>query len=168
MFELNYQIVLYDYDDFIGQNGFFRVKCNDFVYEEIYPEGAERYICQDSDALYDWMERFVRVCICLMTKEYVVLSNIESYNTWIEFKKRGDKLSISLIEAKKEEGTHDIEFHLDDRRPGEWTNQIIDFQQFKGEIIQKGKAYLKTTLRYEPENACLNKLKDEIEELEAM
>lgn len=163
---MNYRIVLYDYDDFAGQNGFLQVKCNGFAYGEIYAEEIEKYIFPDS--LYDWMERFVRVCICLMTEVYVVLSDVESYNTWIEFKKRGDKLSISLIEAKKEEGTHDIEFHLDDRRPGEWTDQIIDFQQFKGEIIQKGKAYLKTALRYDPENAYLNKLKDEIEELEAM
>ena len=38
MFKINYRIIANDYDDFIGQNGFFQIKCNGYDYGEIYPK----------------------------------------------------------------------------------------------------------------------------------
>ena len=37
MFQLDYRIVHSEYDDFIGQNGFLQIKCNECKYGEIYP-----------------------------------------------------------------------------------------------------------------------------------
>lgn len=47
-----------------------------------------------------------------MTKDYVALSDVESYNTWIVFKKRNEEVAISIVKAKKKQGSPDIEFFL--------------------------------------------------------
>ena len=41
MFELYYRVVHSEYDDFVGQNGFFQIKCNECKYGEIYPKELE-------------------------------------------------------------------------------------------------------------------------------
>ena len=41
MIELDYRIIHGEYDDFIGQNGFFQIKCNGYSYGEIYPKELE-------------------------------------------------------------------------------------------------------------------------------
>ena len=79
MFELNYRIVHSEYDDFIGQNGFFQIKCNECIYGEIYPKELETIM--DKVSLYDWFERLARVIKYLMTKDYVAISDVESYIT---------------------------------------------------------------------------------------
>ena len=40
MFELYYRVVHSEYDDFVGQNGFFQIKCNECKY-------GEMVLCQD-------------------------------------------------------------------------------------------------------------------------
>ena len=79
MFELVYRIVHSDYDEFVGQNGFFQIKCNDYNYGEMYPKELEEVM--DKVPLCDWFERLIRVIKNLIKKEYVVLSDAESYNT---------------------------------------------------------------------------------------
>ena len=76
MFKINYRIVANEYDDFIGQNGFFQINCNGYDYGEIYPKEIEEVM--EKTSLYDWFERLTRVVKNLETKEYVVLSDVES------------------------------------------------------------------------------------------
>ena len=131
MFELNYRIVHSEYDDFIGQNGFFQIKCNECIYGEIYPKELETIM--DKVSLYDWFERLARVIKYLMTKDYVALSDVESYNTWIEFRKKNEEVIVSIVKAEKKEGSHDIEFVLKDPIAGEWEKQVIHYNQLKTE-----------------------------------
>ena len=93
-FKLEYRIVLCD-DDFNGQNGFFQIKCNNYNYGEIYPKELETVM--DKVSLFDWFERLIRVVKYLMTEDYVVLSDVESYNVWIEFQKKDEKIIISVV-----------------------------------------------------------------------
>lgn len=79
MFELYYRVVHSEYDDFVGQNGFFQIKCNECKYGEIYPKELETVM--DKVSLYDWFERLARVIKYLSLKDYVALSDVESYNT---------------------------------------------------------------------------------------
>lgn len=44
MFELDYRVVLNEYDDFVGQHGFFQIKCNDYIYGEMYPRAIEEFM----------------------------------------------------------------------------------------------------------------------------
>ena len=73
----------------------------------------------------------------LSLKDYVALSDVESYNTWIEFRKTNEEVMVSIVKAEKEEGSHDIEFNLKEPIAGEWEKQVIRYSQLKTEIIEK-------------------------------
>jgi len=166
MFELDYRIVHSEYDDFAGQNGFLQIKCNGFTYGDMYSRDIETVM--EKVSLYDWFERLIRTAKNLMTNDYVALSDVESYNTWIEFKKIKNAVSVSVIKAEKEQGSHDIEFSLKDIQFWEWKEQIIDFEQFKREVIQNAREYLKSIIEYNTDNVLLKKLEKEIEELQTL
>ena len=150
MFEIFYEIVCDEVDDFVGQNGFLQIRCNEFQYGEIYPK--EIADIMDRDALFDWMERLIRVLIYLKTYNYVVLSDVESYNTWLEFKRDNDDLIVSVIEAEKNIGSKDIEFSVSNRKNGEWYGQRIHFNEFERELNIKVGNYIK----YIKENNAIN------------
>ena len=160
MFELDYRIVQTQYDDFVGQHGFFQIKCNGYNYGEMYPKEIESVM--DKVSLYDWFERLARVIKNLMTKEYVVLSDVESYNTWIEFRKKNSEVVVSIVKAKKEQGSHDIEFELREKEAGEWINQEVNFDQLKKEVIKKGVEYIKNITVCNTENIPIDKIKQEL------
>ena len=82
-------------------------------------------------------ERLARVIKYLSLKDYVALSDVESYNTWIEFRKTNEEVMVSIVKAEKEEGSHDIEFNLKEPIAGEWEKQVIRYSQLKTEIIEK-------------------------------
>ena len=125
MFELDYRIVRNEYDDFAGQHGFFQIKCNGNIYGEIYPEEIEAVM--DKVSIYDWFERMAKVSRYLTVKNYVALSDVESYNTWIVFKKSNEKVIISILKTAKEQGSHAIEFFLRDPVAGEWIDQVVSW-----------------------------------------
>ncbi len=133
MFELDYRIVHSEYDDFAGQHGFFQIKCNNCIYGEMYPKKIEEFM--DKVSIYDWFERLAKVIKNLMEKDYVALSDVESYNTWLVFQKRSEEVIISIVKARKEQGSHDIEFSLINPEAGEWMGQIVGFEQLKQEIL---------------------------------
>lgn len=165
MFELDYRIVKSEYDDFVGQNGFFQIRCNGFCYGEIYSREIEAVM--DKVSIYDWFERLAKVINILMIKEYVALSDVESYNTWIEFKKRNEDVEISIVKAKKEQGSHEIEFALKGVEAGEWIDQGANFNQIKSEILKKGKEYIKYIDINNKENILVEKIKRAYEEIES-
>ena len=163
MFELNYRIVHNEYDDFAGENGFLQIKCNGHVYGEMYPKEIENVM--DNVSLYDWFERLARVIKNLMIKDYVVLSDKESYNTWIEFQKRNEDVIISIVKAKKEQGSHAIEFSLRNPEAGEWVNQSVSFEQLKQEVIKKGREYIKNILAMNNEKILVDEIKHAFDEI---
>jgi len=156
MFELDYRIVHSEYDDFVGQNGFLQIKCNECKYGEIYPKELEAVM--DKISLYDWFERLARVIKYLMTKDYVVLSDVESYNTWIEFRKKNEEVIVSIVKAEKEAGSHDIEFNLKETTAGEWEEQVICYNELKTEIIEKLREYVEFITTCNPENPEIEKI----------
>ena len=163
MFEIAYRIVHSEYDDFMGQHGFFQIKCNDYIYGEMYPREIESVMAKVS--LYDWFERLAKVIKNLMTKDFVALSDVESYNTWIAFQRRNEEVIISIAKAKKEQGSHDIEFFLTKPEAGEWTNQAISFEQMKQEIVEKGKEYIKNIESANKEHILVDSIKKRFDDI---
>lgn len=100
-----------------------------------------------------------------MIKEYVALSDVESYNTWIEFQKRNEQVVIGIVKAKKEQGSHDIEFKLKQAEPGEWDGQVSSFYQFKKEVTAKGKAYIGDIVAINARNIQIEKIEKVFEEI---
>lgn len=127
MFKIEIKIMSSKYDDFVGQNGFFKISCKDFSYGEIFSEELE--LMMDKVSILDWIERLIKVLEHLKNTDYIALSDTESYNTWIEFKKLDDQLVVSIRQAQKEDGSRDIEYKLNNAIEGDWTNQIVSFQE---------------------------------------
>lgn len=140
MFEVEYRIVRSDYDEFVGQNGFFQLKCNKCLFGEMYPKEIEKYM--DKESLVDWFARMFKVAKYLNTKEYVALSVVESFDLWIVFQKRNEDVVISVVKATKRIGSQDIEFELENATEGDWKNQVVSYKQFCDEIYTKTKEYV--------------------------
>ena len=162
MFKLEYRIVLSDDDDFEGQNGFLQIKCNDYKYGEMYPKELETVM--DKVSLFDWFERLIKVVKYLMTEDYVVLSDVESYNIWIEFQKSSEEVMISVVKAKKELGTQDIEFILGEPVEREWTVSQISYNQLKMEVVNKASEYIAYVVANN-KSTSIDKIKEELEEI---
>ncbi|MCI9537244.1 MAG: hypothetical protein HFG35_02975 [Eubacterium sp.] len=162
MFKLEYRIVLSDDDDFEGQNGFLQIKCNDYKYGEMYPKELETVM--DKVSLFDWFERLIKVVKYLMTEDYVVLSDVESYNIWIEFQKSSEEVMISVVKAKKELGTQDIEFILGEPVEREWTVSQISYNQLKMEVVNKASEYIAYVVANN-KSSSIDKIKEELEEI---
>lgn len=164
MFNIDYRIVYSEYDEYIGQNGFLQIKCNGYAYGEMYSKELERFV--DKVSLCDWFERLIRVAKCLGIKDYVALSDIESYNTWIEFRRINEEVSVSIVKAEKEQGSRDLEFSLKEPVYGEWACQIISYRQFKAEIIKKAEEYIKFISDNNQESPEIIKIKESFEALQ--
>ena len=164
MFILDYRIVHSEYDDFVGENGFLQIKCNECMYGEMYPKELETIM--DKVSLCDWFDRLVRVVKNLITKDYVALSDVESYNTWIEFLKKNEEVVISIVKAEKKQGSRDIEFNLREPIAGEWTDQVISFIQLKTEIIEKAREYIEIITVSNTENFEIIKIKENLDTLQ--
>lgn len=166
MFTLDYRIVHSEYDDFVGENGFLQIKCNECKYGEMYPKELE--MIMDKVSLCNWFDRLLRVVENLMTKDYVVLSDVESYNTWIEFLKKNEEVVISIVKAEKEQGSRDIEFNLRKPIAGEWVDQVISFNQLKTEIIEKAREYIEIITVSNTENLDIIKIKENLDTLQKL
>ena len=116
-------------------------------------------------SIYDWFERMAKVSRYLTVKNYVALSDVESYNTWIVFKKIDEKVIISILKTAKEQGSHDIEFFLKDPVAGEWIDQVVSFEQLQQEVIEKGRRYIKDIMENNEEKELVVKIKKSFEEI---
>ena len=98
-----------------------------------------------------------------MRKDYVVLSDVESYNTWIEFYRKNKEVVISIVKAEKKQGSRDIEFDLSNPIAGEWTHQVINYRQLKAEIIKKTREYIGFIVANNTEVLEIDKIKEILE-----
>lgn len=162
MIEIKYRIVLHDYDDFKGQNGFFQIKCHDFAYGDMYPSEIEHSM--DTIDLYDWFERMLKILFWLKTKDFVALSDTESYNTWITFSRINSNVILGIRLAKKENGIQAIEFQLHEPTMGEWIDQTISYHQLREEVLKKSRMYLNDLNNMNADHKYIEKLKKCMEE----
>ena len=128
----------------------------------MYPKELETVM--DKVSLFDWFERLIKVVKYLMTEDYVVLSDVESYNIWIEFQKSSEEVMISVVKAKKELGTQDIEFILGEPVEREWTVSQISYNQLKMEVVNKASEYIAYVVANN-KSSSIDKIKEELEEI---
>ena len=132
MFKINIKIINNEYDDFAGESGFIQIKCNDKLYGEIWSEELADIMSQEY--IFDWLNRLKQGLEILKRRDYVLIADIESYNTWIELKRNRDSLIFSIVKGETPDGSTDIEFHADNIVPGAWTDQKILFEEFETEV----------------------------------
>ncbi len=163
MFGIEYKIVNHDYDDFVGQSGFFKIIVNDCAYGEIYPDNLLDVM--RSDYIFDWIERLIKALILLENKNYVAVSDVESYNTWIEFQRKEDDINISVVKSDKWDGSKDIELSLKNPMPGEWINQRVKYSDFKKEVYLKVGDYIKYLINHNGKEEHIESLKKQYESI---
>lgn len=147
MVELIYRVVCnVTNEQMRGMEGFFQIKINGNTYGEIYPRELEDIM--DKVSVYDWFERLLRVTKKLQEQTYIILSDTESYNRWIEFIMNDeDIVTVSIIKAEKIIGSQDIEYVCPDNKEYvEWDHQRISYVDLKEEIINKSSQYVEVLL----------------------
>lgn len=81
IFEIKFIIVKdVDTENLIGEYGYFSVRIDNEYYGIILEEELEDFTV----SLYDWFISFLRALEILKTENYVLINDIESFNTWIE------------------------------------------------------------------------------------
>lgn len=160
MFELLYKVVKSKDDDFIGENGSFKLIVNEYNYGEIYSDELDDIM--EKDSIYDWMERLCRVIKELDVNKKVYLSDVESYNTWLEFEIVDNSIFINEIKAPKENGSKYLELYLDNIYEKKWNNPKVEYKDFRNEIIVKLKEYRNFIVRNNRDNVLLEDLVEKL------
>lgn len=145
MFLINYKILEGQEDDYYGETGFFQLSCNGFTYGEVPPEEKENLI--DIVDLYDWFGGILNVLGRIKAHHQIFLCDIESYDTWIKFELGKESLAISVVNAEKPIGTHGIEYKLEKVINGSWSDQTVEYEQFRTEVIEKSKLFINDVLK---------------------
>ncbi len=97
------------------------------------------------DLLTDWFEELVNALLKLkQNHKYVAVYAIDTYATWIEFKRLNDEhVSIGIIEYKAPDGTDlVITAAPHTATPSDWVNEIITYDELRSEILFKVNQYI--------------------------
>lgn len=135
MFKIDYRIAINDYDEFIGDKGYYKISCNENAFGEFYSKELEEIM--GTEYLYIWFEDMMKVALALHDNNYVALRYIESY-AWIEFIRNDDLLSISLVYSDNSNVTDFIVYEPLSKsdRDDLWKNEIVRFSEFKQELMR--------------------------------
>lgn len=175
MFKLNYRITdtIYEIKNLLNDDihieGFFEMRFTKnsygYYHSNLLKDG-ERGI----ESITSWLERLLRASLVLLNSEYVAISDVESYNIWIEFQKNGDIVLVSVIEAEKEIGSSDLTISKFGEVIYSWSNEKISFCEMVTELVNKTdnfinevccmNAYLKKNNNIIKLNELKNKLKE--------
>ncbi|MCK4259208.1 MAG: hypothetical protein KAX49_09525 [Halanaerobiales bacterium] len=153
MFEIKYRIIenigmlkewdASTFDEEGDVEGFFQLNFNGNYYG--YYHNRELKNGETGfDLITHWFEMLIKVYLVLKTSKYVVLSDIESFNTWLEFKLRSKKdLEVSIIEYdKKDEVDAIVTSQFDKYTFSDWKNISISVKDFKEEIFKQSNLYV--------------------------
>ena len=140
MISIDYKIVNNEFDDFWGENGFLSLKFNDLKYGDIYSD--ELNDLMDTVSVFNWFERLLKVYNYLYVNDQVYLSDVDSYNIWISFKKNNSFLTVDLVSLTKDSGTKDIEFFLQSYKTVSGFSRTLKWNEFSTELLKKTGKYI--------------------------
>jgi hypothetical protein len=152
MFIINYRITedikylksleLEIFDNNSDLEGFFSMTFNNKSYG-YYHDNPLREEENGWDLITNWFSLLLNAYLELIVTKYVAISDIESYNSWIELKMEDDKVVVNIIETEKEDGMEEITTKpFNEFKYGDWNNVLIELKDFKEELILKTKKYL--------------------------
>jgi hypothetical protein len=124
------------------------------------------------DLLTIWFEGLIQLITELKRGcEYIAISDIESFNAWIEFKRLDQKhISISSVESGKLSGAeHIVVMPLHNIERYDWANEIVTYNEILHEIRQKALDYIAQISEINlaiTHGKCFSALKEKINQLE--
>ncbi|GGD03845.1 hypothetical protein [Enterococcus wangshanyuanii] len=164
MFEIKFKIFENDeLEKFTGEYGYFSFNIDNESYGILLEEEIDVF----SVSVYDWFTSFLKCLEVLETENYVLINDIESFNTWIEICKDKDIVSISKISGDKigQGGLVRTE-KLPDADYKFWKDKKVPFSDFKTEILGKSEEYLADLIKLNPlQNNYVHELDDLIKKL---
>ena len=130
--------------------GFFAMDFNGNLYGHYHENPLGEY--EKGWALItNWFTSLLKAYLALESLGYVAVSDIESYNTWIELKVGSQVLIASIIEAEKEDGMNEIRTEpFESYNYGEWYNIPINLKDFKNELVERASQYLGEIAKVNP------------------
>jgi len=173
MFELLFRItddlVKWEEDFEPGDDisGFFAINVNGYHYGHYHNYPLQPDECGFEYITY-WFLSFANAYQELTRSGYVLLSNTDSPNSWIEFRKTQDTVEINLIDAEKPSGTTDLRLTpLDKFEYSTWyiqfvkegkhhealvdrRNESVKLNRFRAELIRKASQYLEELREINP------------------
>ncbi len=151
MFEITYRITTsLDYIKSLDENifdkdgdfeGFICLNFNG----NIYGYCPDRPLFDDEtgwDLISIWFESLLSAVAILNTSSYVAVSDIDAYETWIEFKREDETVYASIVRADKNGMSCVASSPLENSQYGEWNNIPVSYIEFKNEILKKAKQYV--------------------------
>ncbi|TFJ45401.1 hypothetical protein CKN80_06985 [Carnobacterium divergens] len=167
MFDIKYRIVDIeenDSDELEGNEGYFMLICNEHNYGEIFPPELDNIM--GTVSIYWYFIYLLEIVDKLKSKKIAYLSDIDSYNTWIEFKLIDESVVISVGTGEQEDETGAIEYiEPSNFSYSRWMNQTVDYDCFKNVILEKATNYSEELRNLNPSkltNTNLIKLKNKI------
>lgn len=134
--------------------GFFEMNFNENKYGYFHDRPLDEGE-QGSELLTNWFSSVLEAFIVLQKSDYVAISDIDSFNTWIELKKTSNIIVTSIVKAEKGNGTSNLsEVPMESYNYGEWKNILIYADEFGSEIIGKTRQYLQELESFSEEISC--------------
>ena len=153
MFSIQYKIINIGCDkESYGKEGFFQLLCNGNTYGEFYSGKLETIMSTVS--VFNWFERMLKVTLELKSRNYVILSDTDSIDRWIEFNKTNENyVFMGVIRLKKIAGSSDIEYiNCSQKEYVDWYDELIPYEELKHEVYNKAIEYVD----YLKKNNCSN------------
>ena len=126
----------------VDVEGFFAINVNGNYYGH-YHDSPLRDNESGWTLITEWFIHLISAYLSIVNSSYVAVSDIESYKTWIEFKKERDFVFISIIDAKKPVGSTALE-----HKPfsvfsyGDWHKEPTTLTEICSELKIKTRMYL--------------------------
>ena len=159
MFKINYAIM--DTEDEIRTftpsdcciTGLFEIVVNEKGYGDYSEEERIRKCATLYVNLPWWFEQLTAIVKEIKKYGYVLLNDIETYNTWIEFIYKENFIELSIIRV--ENCTEGPYFSFEDILPserayGEWKKEKIAFEEFSSEVTKTADSFLRTIYSINP------------------
>ncbi|GHU61530.1 hypothetical protein FACS189418_1330 [Clostridia bacterium] len=122
-----------------GANGYFEFQVENETYGIYIPENIDVF----SVSIYWWFYYFLKAILMLNETNYVLISDIEKSDVWIEIKKIDWELIISKVRADKPVGSTALESRIMPNLKYEyWKDKKVNWTEFLNEILSKAKEYL--------------------------
>ena len=133
--------------------GLFEIVVNEKGYGDYSEEERIRKCTTLYVYLSWWFEQLTAIVKEIKKYGYVLLNDIETYNTWIEFIYKENFIELSIIRV--ENCTEGPYFSFEDILPsereyGEWKKEKISFEEFSNKVIKSAENFLHTIYSINP------------------
>ncbi|MBO1627446.1 hypothetical protein [Bacillus arachidis] len=141
MFKINFKVFseTSSEEELNGEEGYFQIVIEEEEYGLFLPEEIDEFAV----SIYWWFYYFLEALIILKNDNYVLISDIEKAETWLELRKEENNIYISKVKANKiESGGPVITNKLPDLTYPYWQNKKVNFILFENEMLNKSRIYI--------------------------